>query len=68
MQLGPFLVVAVVVVATPGVDMALVTRNAAVVAARGRSVLARPAVKRALDRVSGVVLIGLGARLALERR
>jgi threonine/homoserine/homoserine lactone efflux protein len=28
MQLGPFLVVAIVVVVTPGVDMALVTRNA----------------------------------------
>jgi RhtB (resistance to homoserine/threonine) family protein len=40
----------------------------ATVAARGRSVLARPQVKRALDRVTGVILIGLGARLALERR
>jgi RhtB (resistance to homoserine/threonine) family protein len=40
----------------------------ATAAARGRNVLARPRVKRALDRVTGVVLIGLGARLALERR
>jgi threonine/homoserine/homoserine lactone efflux protein len=40
----------------------------ALVAARGRSVLGRPAVERALERVSGIVLIGLGARLALERR
>jgi threonine/homoserine/homoserine lactone efflux protein len=40
----------------------------AIVAARGRAALARPRIKRALDRVSGVVLIGLGARLAFERR
>jgi threonine/homoserine/homoserine lactone efflux protein len=39
----------------------------ALLAARGRNVLARPAVGRALDRLSGIVLIGLGARLALER-
>jgi len=35
---------------------------------RGRRVLERPAVKRRLDRVTGVVLVGLGVRLALERR
>jgi threonine/homoserine/homoserine lactone efflux protein len=40
----------------------------AVVASRGRDVLGRPRVKRALDRVTGVVLVGLGARLALEHR
>lgn len=40
----------------------------AIVAARGRAALARPRIKRALDRLSGVVLIGLGARLAFERR
>jgi threonine/homoserine/homoserine lactone efflux protein len=40
----------------------------ALVVSRGRSVLQRPAVKRALDRVTGVVLVGLGLRLALERR
>jgi threonine/homoserine/homoserine lactone efflux protein len=40
----------------------------AAAAARGRNVLVRPRVKRALDRVTGAVLIGLGARLALERR
>ncbi len=40
----------------------------AAAAARGRNVLVRPRVKRALDRVTGVVLIGLGARLALEKR
>jgi threonine/homoserine/homoserine lactone efflux protein len=31
-------------------------------------VLRRPAVREALDRVTGVVLIGFGVRLALERR
>lgn len=31
-------------------------------------VLARPTVRRRLDQISGVVLIGLGIRLALERR
>jgi RhtB (resistance to homoserine/threonine) family protein len=40
----------------------------AVLAARGRALLSRPRVKRNLDRISGVVLIGLGARLALENR
>ena len=37
-------------------------------AARGRDVLARPRVKRALDRLSGVALVALGFRLALERK
>ena len=36
--------------------------------ARGRTVLGRPRVRRAIDRVSGAVLIGLGLRLALEER
>ena len=35
---------------------------------RGRNVLARPRVKRTLDRISGLVLIGLGTRLALQKR
>ena len=38
------------------------------VVSRGRDVLGRPAVKRVLDRVTGVVLVGLGVRLAFERR
>jgi RhtB (resistance to homoserine/threonine) family protein len=38
----------------------------AALAATGRSVLVRPRFKRALDRISGIVLIGLGARLALD--
>jgi threonine/homoserine/homoserine lactone efflux protein len=37
-------------------------------AARGRNLLRRPRVKRMLDRVSGVALVGLGVRLAFERR
>lgn len=40
----------------------------ALLAAKISDVLTRPAVKAALDRVTGVVLIGLGVRLALERR
>jgi RhtB (resistance to homoserine/threonine) family protein len=40
----------------------------ALLAARISGVLTRPPVKAALDRVTGVVLIGLGLRLALERR
>ena len=36
-------------------------------AARGRDVLRRPRVKRALDRLSGVALVALGVRLAAER-
>jgi threonine/homoserine/homoserine lactone efflux protein len=36
--------------------------------ARGRNVLVRPRVKRTLDRISGLVLVGLGTRLALEKR
>jgi threonine/homoserine/homoserine lactone efflux protein len=40
----------------------------AAVAARGRGLLQRPAVQRAFERVTGVALIALGTRLALERR
>lgn len=40
----------------------------ALAVSRARAVLSRPAVRRAIDGVGGVVLIGLGARLALERR
>ncbi|HWF35892.1 MAG TPA: LysE family translocator [Solirubrobacteraceae bacterium] len=40
----------------------------ALLAAKISDVLTRPGVKAALDRVTGVVLIGLGVRLALERR
>jgi threonine/homoserine/homoserine lactone efflux protein len=40
----------------------------ALAAARGRRVLARPRVRATLDAVSGIVLVGLGVRLALARR
>src|SRR5439155_3061140 len=40
----------------------------ALLAARGRVFLQRPRVKGALDYLSGIVLVGLGLRLALERR
>jgi threonine/homoserine/homoserine lactone efflux protein len=36
--------------------------------ARARAVLTRPRVRRAIDAVTGCVLVGFGARLALERR
>jgi threonine/homoserine/homoserine lactone efflux protein len=40
----------------------------AVLASRGRDLLSRPRVRKAMDRVMGIVLVGLGVRLALERR
>jgi threonine/homoserine/homoserine lactone efflux protein len=35
---------------------------------RARTLLARPSVRRRLEQLSGVVLIGLGVRLALDTR
>lgn len=40
----------------------------ALVAARASALLGRPRVRAALDRVTGVVLVGLGVRLAFEQR
>ena len=40
----------------------------ALLASRGRDLLSRPRVRRALDRLTGIVLVGLGVRLALEHR
>jgi threonine/homoserine/homoserine lactone efflux protein len=40
----------------------------AVVAAKASDVLARPRIQATLNRITGTVLIGLGVRLALERR
>jgi threonine/homoserine/homoserine lactone efflux protein len=40
----------------------------ALVAVKASAVLRRQRVKAAIDRVSGVILIGFGVRLALERR
>ena len=36
--------------------------------ARGRELLRRPRIRALMDRITGVVLIGLGVRIALERR
>lgn len=40
----------------------------ALLAARVSTVLTRPRVKAAIDTVTGLVLVGFGVRLALERR
>ena len=40
----------------------------AALAARGRDLFRRPRVRRAIDRVTGLTLVALGVRLALERR
>lgn len=40
----------------------------ALLAVRASALLGRPRVRATLDRVTGVVLVGLGVRLALERR
>ena len=40
----------------------------ALLMARGRELSRRPRVKAVMDRLTGVVLIGLGLRLAIERR
>jgi threonine/homoserine/homoserine lactone efflux protein len=40
----------------------------ALAAARGRAALQRPRVRAALDAISGIVLVGLGVRLAFERQ
>jgi threonine/homoserine/homoserine lactone efflux protein len=40
----------------------------ALVAVKASAVLRRPRVKAAIDRASGVILIGFGVRLAFERR
>ena len=40
----------------------------ALVAVKASSVLARRRVKATIDRLTGVILIGFGVRLALERR
>jgi RhtB (resistance to homoserine/threonine) family protein len=62
--LGPFLLLGGVFVLITVVWLC----GYAVLAAKVSSVLTRPTVKAALDRLTGVVLVGLGVRLALERR
>jgi RhtB (resistance to homoserine/threonine) family protein len=60
----PFLVLGAIFVAMTVVWLLAYT----LAAARAAQTLMRPGVKAALDRVTGVVLIGLGLRLAVERR
>jgi threonine/homoserine/homoserine lactone efflux protein len=77
-----FVGISFVVIVAPGPDTVLVTKNAVLhglSAALGTSftvlklvgaayLVFRPRVKAALDRLTGIVLIGLGIRLAFERR
>jgi RhtB (resistance to homoserine/threonine) family protein len=60
----PFLVLGAIFVAMTVVWLLAYT----LAAARAAQTLMRPRVRAALDRVTGVVLIGLGLRLAVERR
>ncbi|HXD67653.1 MAG TPA: LysE family translocator [Solirubrobacteraceae bacterium] len=60
----PFLVLGAIFVAMTVVWLLAYT----VAAARAAQMLMRPRVRATLDRVTGVVLIGLGLRLAVERR
>jgi threonine/homoserine/homoserine lactone efflux protein len=60
----PFLILGAIFVAMTVLWLLAYT----LVAARAAQTLMRPRVRAALDRVTGVVLIGLGLRLAVERR
>jgi threonine/homoserine/homoserine lactone efflux protein len=60
----PFLILGAIFVAMTVVWLLAYT----LVAARAARTLMRPRVRTALDRFTGVVLIGLGLRLAVERR
>jgi RhtB (resistance to homoserine/threonine) family protein len=60
----PFLVLGAIFVAMTVVWLLAYT----LAAARAAQMLLRPRVRSALDRFTGVVLIGLGLRLAVERR
>src|SRR6185437_2569895 len=60
----PFLVLGAIFVAMTLVWLLAYT----LVAARAAQTLMRPRVRAAIDRFTGVVLIGLGLRLAVERR
>lgn len=42
--------------------------TSALALARGRELLRRPRIRALMERITGVVLIGLGVRIALERR
>jgi RhtB (resistance to homoserine/threonine) family protein len=60
----PFLILGAIFVVMTAAWLAAYT----LVAARAAETLQRPRVRAALDRVTGVVLIGIGLRLAAERR
>jgi threonine/homoserine/homoserine lactone efflux protein len=60
----PFLVLGAIFVAMTVIWLLAYT----LVAARAAQTLMRPRVRAALDRLTGIVLIGLGLRLAVERR
>jgi threonine/homoserine/homoserine lactone efflux protein len=60
----PFLILGAIFAGRTGVGLLAYTAAAA----RAAQTLMRPRVRAALDRVTGVVLIGLGLRLAVERR
>ncbi|HEX3976945.1 MAG TPA: LysE family translocator [Solirubrobacteraceae bacterium] len=62
--LVPFLILGAIFVAMTVLWLLAYT----LVAARAAQTLMRPRVRVALDRFTGVVLIGLGVRLAVERR
>ena len=62
--LGPFLLLGGLFVLMTAVWLC----SYALLAVRVSSVLTRPRVKAALDGVTGVVLVGLGLRLAFEQR
>jgi threonine/homoserine/homoserine lactone efflux protein len=62
--LGPFLLLGGLFVLMTAVWLC----GYALIAVRVSSVLARPSVKAALDGLTGLVLVGLGVRLALEQR
>ena len=62
--LVPFLILGAIFVAMTFLWLLAYT----LVAARAAQTLMRPRVRAALDRFTGVVLIGLGLRLAVERR
>ena len=62
--LGPFLLLGGLFVLMTAVWLC----SYALIAVKVSSVLTRPRVKAALDGLTGVVLVGLGVRLALEQR
>ena len=64
----PALAVSLLMTAIAAVASLLWLTVYATLVPRAGDVLRRPPVRRALDRVTGTVLIGLGVRLALSRR